>query len=65
MLLHKYFLCLSIFLCCNIVLSEDYYETLGISKDASLKEIRKAFKKLALKLHPDKNVVCINGLSHL
>jgi len=59
MLLHKNFLCLSIFLYCNIVLSEDYYETLGISKDASLKEIRKAFKKLALTLHPDKNVVCI------
>ena len=57
--LHKYF-CFFFILCfCNIVSSEDYYETLGINKDASLKDIRKAFKKLALTLHPDKNVVSV------
>ena len=39
------------------VLTEDYYELLGIGRDASNKEIRKAFKKLALRLHPDKNKV--------
>ena len=33
----------------------EYYDILNIKKDASLDEIKKAYKKLALKWHPDKN----------
>ena len=44
----------------SLASSDDFYELLDIDKSASTKDIRKAFKKMALKMHPDKNSVSIS-----
>jgi len=39
----------------NILSSRNYYEILGLKEGASLKEIKKRFRQLALRYHPDRN----------
>ena len=34
---------------------KDYYRILGVNKDASAQDIKKAFRQLALRYHPDRN----------
>ena len=39
----------------SLAQTQDHYQVLGLSKDADAKAIKKAYRKLSMKYHPDRN----------
>jgi hypothetical protein len=46
---------------CTLLSAETLYETLGVAQDASERDIKKAYRQKALKLHPDVNKAVRSG----